>query len=963
MSASVLPLRVHRGIHHLVADRVADGPDRPAVAAPDGDLTYQQLWDRSGDLAAALAARGVAVGDRVAVALDRSAALVVALLAIARTGSAYVPLDPSAPPARTAVVLAEAGCRLVVRGRDGIALPDGVTAVELPLVETAASWQPPAAFDTESPLYVAFTSGSTGPPKGVLVPHRAVLRLVTGPSYCRIGPGDRVAQLANPAFDATTFEVWATLAAGATIVVLPAAGEVPIGGWGELLARRRIVAMFLTTALFDLIARGEPTAFASLDTLLFGGETVDPLVVRRVLDAQPPARLVHVYGPTEATTFATYFDCTAETVSGRERVPIGFPLQQTSLRVLDGERRAVAMGAEGELWIGGPGVALGYLDRPEATAERFVPDGGLWYRTGDRVRQRPDGAIDFLGRTDRQVKLRGFRIEPGEIEAAALATGLVSAVAVDKTGDGVLAHLVGFAVAAEPRPDLTSALSAALHTSLPDYMVPTRWVVLPQLPLTGTGKIDRVQLLASVGGDRTAPLSTVQEGLWFLEAAEPGTAAYGIPLLLRWSGTVDRAALAGALAAVVARHEALRTTYRVVDDHPVQVVGTNADVPMTVIDATDQPDPDGAAQSDAELRAREPASIAAPPLRCTVWPGLPGGDLVLLSVHHIAVDGWSTGVLLADLATAYRAILAGESPDLPPLPVRFTDYATSERQQAASAATARLVAERAAELSDLVGELSLDRRPGPRPPVTGPRAGERQLYELDPALWTDVQELARRLRTTPFGVLLAAFAVVVRRWSGRAEFLLGTAVANRDEPELDEVVGLFANTVPIRCTVADDQPFTALCAAAADEALTALMLSSLPYDQLVSAATRERAALVQVVFGFLFSPAAARTGPNPPWTEFTSPDTGSVKFDLALFAEAGPDGLTLAVEYDTARYRRDLVDAIADGTRAVLAAVCRDPEAAIGALPRSTPAARTASTDLSAQQLARLVARRKEHTP
>jgi hypothetical protein len=371
---------------------------------------------------------------------------------------------------------------------------------------------------------------------------------------------------------------------------------------------------------------------------------------------------------------------------------------------------------------------------------------------------------------------------------------------------------------------------------------------------------------------------------------------------------------------------------------------------------------DRKAREDAGLRAREPASIAAPPLRCTVWPGLPGGDLVLLCVHHIAVDGWSTGVLLADLATAYRAILAGESPDLPPLPVRFTDYATSERQQAASAATARLVAERAAELTDLVGELSLDRRPGPRPPVTGPRAGDRQLYGLDPALWVEVQELARRVRTTPFGVLLAAFSVVVRRWSGRTEFLLGTAVANRDEPELDEVVGLFANTVPLRCTVNDDQPFTELCAAAADEALTALMLSSLPYDQLVAAATRERTALVEVVFGFLFSPAAARTA-NPPWSEFTSPETGSVKFDLALFAEAGPEGLILAVEYDTARYRRDLVDAIADGMRTVLAAVCRDPEASIGSLPRSTPAARPASTDLSAQQLARLAARRKEHTP
>jgi amino acid adenylation domain-containing protein len=948
---AVVALPADRGVHHLVAERVAAGPGGLAVTAADGDLTYQQLWARSSELAAALSARGVEAGDRVAVAVDRSAALVITLLAVARLGAAYVPLDPLAPPGRTAAVLAEAACAAVVRSPDRAPLPDVPALDVTDMREGDGHWPEPAPFDPETPLYVAYTSGSTGAPKGVVVPHRAVLRLVISPAYCPLGPGDRVAQLANPAFDALTFEVWSTLAAGATVVVPPAAGQIDLGGWGDLLARYRIDALFLTSALFGLIARTEPAAFASVATLLVGGDTVDPAAVRRVLDADPPGRLVNAYGPTEATTFAAFFECTPETVDGH--VPIGFPLQNTSLCVLDDDR---APAAEGELWIGGPAVALGYLGRPAETAARFFPaeavpgagGEGPWYRTGDRVRRRGDEAIEFLGRLDRQVKLRGFRVELGDVEAAVLATGLVSAVAVEKTGDGHLAHLVGYVAGAAESTDL----SAALRDRLPEYMVPARWVRLPALPLTSTGKLDRARLPAA--GERTAPLSTSQERLWFVEAAAPGTAAYATPILLRWRGAVDRAALSAALTAVVARHEPLRTTYRLEAGGPVQVIHEPAAVRVEVRDG---------AAGEAERCVAGPIDLAAdPPLRCTVWPGLPGGDLVLLRTHHIAVDGWSAHVLLADLAAAYRAAAAGQVPDLPPTEIGFSGYAVRERSEAGSPETASRVAEYAAGLRGLVADLSLDRRPGARSPVTGPRAGTRYPLDLDGPLWTDVRELARRLRITPFAVLLAAFTVVVRRWSGRTAFVLGTGMANRPWPELEGLVGLFANTVPLRCEVADAESFTRLSLATADEVLTALDAESLPLDRLVTAVADRRSPLVQVVFSFQQAGAA----PAAPWQAVDSPDTGWAKFDFSMFLEAGPGGLTGHVEYDTGRYPRELVAALADGFAVLLGAACRNPAAPIAELPHSRrPVARqaSASLDLSSRALARLAASRKEPAP
>lgn len=492
-------------VHELVAHHVRRSPATCAVTDfRDGrSVDYAELWRRAGLLAAELGRRGTGPGSLVAVAADPSVELVIALLGVLRAGAAYVPLDRHAPADRLATILHECGDPPVVVGADDwlSRLPSGHPVIRVPDDNTRGDEPEPAGCDEDAVAYVSFTSGSTGKPKGVLVPHRAVVRLVVEPNYCTVEPGDRVASMANPAFDATTFELWGPLTAGATVVVLPTPAELPVREWTEVVAEARVNTMFLTTSMFHTIARERPDAFATLRTLVVGGEQLDLGLSRRVLAAKAPENLVNGYGPTETTTFAAAFRCTEADLRDRARVPIGFPLQRTELLVLDDELSPVGSGESGELCVGGPGVALGYLGQPELTARKFVTDprtGATLYRTGDIARALPDGALELLGRRDRQVKVRGFRIELEEIESAAVTTGLVDQAFVEKVGESAHATLVGFLL---PTPGADPLrLREKLAERLPGYMIPARWIVLDAVPLGPTGKADRTAMLSLLLG-------------------------------------------------------------------------------------------------------------------------------------------------------------------------------------------------------------------------------------------------------------------------------------------------------------------------------------------------------------------------------------------------------------------------------------------------------------------------------
>ncbi|MFF3013841.1 amino acid adenylation domain-containing protein [Streptomyces sp. NPDC057939] len=474
------------------ADR---SPDALAVVDGDTTLTYGGLLGAGRALAARLRAHGVARGDRVALLTSRSSRTVVAQLGLWLAGAACVPLDPAQPRPRTEAVIADAGVTLTVGDAkllEAATLPGPVLALP---EEPLASGGPVDDSDPDGPAFIMFTSGSTGRPKGVVVPHRAVAELVTAPDYVTVTGRDRVLFHSPMTFDASTFEVWVALANGAAVVVCTEQRP-SLEDLARHVERHGVTVAFFTTALFHQLASRRSRVFGQLRSVVVGGEAMAAAQAREVLTAFPWLELVNGYGPTETTTFATAHRVTARDCDGP--VPIGRPVHGATAHVLDVDGRPVADGDRGELWIGGSRLAHGYTGLPELTAERFVDHhvtGRRLYRTGDLVSQRPDGVLRFHGRNDDQVKVRGFRIEPAEVEHALREQPEVDDAVVTVEGSGTAeASLVAFVVAAPGPVPSGGTLRERLAAVLPAHLVPDVIGVLDRLPLTPAGKVDRRSL-------------------------------------------------------------------------------------------------------------------------------------------------------------------------------------------------------------------------------------------------------------------------------------------------------------------------------------------------------------------------------------------------------------------------------------------------------------------------------------
>ncbi|WP_043194544.1 non-ribosomal peptide synthetase [Streptomyces sp. NRRL F-2664] len=486
----------------LVARHAALTPDALAVVDGDTTLTYGSLLQAGHALAARLRAHGVTRGDRVALLTARSSRTVVAQLGLWLAGAVCVPLDPAQPRPRTDAMIADAEVTLTVGDAKLLdaAAPAG-PVLALP-EEPLTNGRPLDESDPDSAAFIMFTSGSTGRPKGVLVPHRAVAELVTAPDYGTVTGRDRVLFHSPMTFDASTFEVWAALANGAAVVVCTEQRPT-LEDLARHVERHGVTVAFFTTALFHQLAARRSRVFAQLRSVVVGGEAMGAAQAREVLTAFPWLELVNGYGPTETTTFATAHRVTARDCAGP--VPIGRPVCGATAHVLDADGRPVADGDRGELWIGGSRLAHGYTGLPELTAERFVEhpaaDGGRLYRTGDVVSLRPDGVLQFHGRNDDQVKVRGFRIEPAEVEHALREQPDVDDAAVTVDGAGTPeARLVAFVVPAPGPVPSGSALRERLAAFLPAHLVPDAVTVLERLPLTPAGKVDRRALTARAHG-------------------------------------------------------------------------------------------------------------------------------------------------------------------------------------------------------------------------------------------------------------------------------------------------------------------------------------------------------------------------------------------------------------------------------------------------------------------------------
>ena len=493
-------------VHQVFEAQVARTPSAPAVVYGGRSLSYSELNHRANQLAHYLRRLKIGPDVPVGVALEPSEELIVGLLGILKAGGAYVPLDPGYPGERLQFMLRDTGAPVVLT-RQG--LLSRFTSEPTKVVCLDSDWEMAAKESRENPAglaepenlaYIMYTSGSTGQPKGVAVPHRAINRLVLNTDFIHLGARDRLAQISNVSFDAATFEIWGALLNGGQLVGISPEVLLSPRLLGRALREQKITAMFLTAALFNQLAAEAPGSLAGVGTVLAGGEALDPKWVRSVLREGPPERLLNGYGPTENTTFTCCYRV-QELNEGAVSVPIGRPIANTQVYILDRHRNPVPSGVAGELYAGGDGLARGYWNRPELTAERFVSNpfipGQKLYKTGDLARYRTDGTIEFLGRIDQQVKIRGFRVELGELETVLSSHPGVKECVTRLWGESAAnRRLLAYFVPAGPAAPNTSELRNFLSRKLPEFMLPAAFIHLEKLPLTPNGKVDRKALPA-----------------------------------------------------------------------------------------------------------------------------------------------------------------------------------------------------------------------------------------------------------------------------------------------------------------------------------------------------------------------------------------------------------------------------------------------------------------------------------
>ncbi|HYH79200.1 MAG TPA: amino acid adenylation domain-containing protein, partial [Longimicrobium sp.] len=1005
-------------VHELFEAQAARTPDAVAVVFEGESSTYAEMDGRANQLAHHLRGLGVGPGGRVALGLERGVEMVVALLAVLKTGAAYVPLDPAYPEDRLRYMLEDSAPAVLLTHQ---ALSGRFGEMGIPILaldRDAGAWagmprtSPGRGGVTpEHPAYVIYTSGSTGRPKGVINLHRGVVNLLWSMrETVRVEPADRMLAVTTLAFDIAVLELFLPLFSGARVEIVSRQTSADPALLQAVIAAGGATLMQATPATWRLLVEGGWPGAPGLRALC-GGEALPMELAVRLRERV--GALWNVYGPTETTIWS----CVApvEPVTGdRGAVPIGAPVANTRAYVVDARGEPVPVGVAGELWIGGAGVAAGYLNRPDATAERFVADafsaepGARLYRTGDLARWRADGTLEFLGRTDFQVKVRGFRIELGEIEARlAEHAGVRQAVVAareDVPGD---TRLVGYYVGDEAVD--ARELRAHLAERLPEHMLPAAFVRLEAMPLTPNGKVDRKALPAPEGGafatrgyeaplgemevalagiwaellgvdrvgrwdnyfelgghslravqlvsrvrqvlgvdaalgevfdrpvladlarvleravraelppiervDRGAPLalSFAQQRLWFMERFGGLGSTYHIPSRLRLHGRLDRTALLGALGRIVARHEALRTVFHLVDGEPVQHVVPAEESRFSLVEH----DLAGRAEPEAALR-RLMAREAAAPFDLERGPLVRGrlvrvaedDHVLLVTMHHVVSDGWSMGVFIRELAALYRAFLRGDPDPLPALAIQYADYAAWQRRWVSGDVLQQQAEYWTATLSGAPELLAL---PADHPrPAQQDFAGATVEVALDEALTAGLKALGRRNAATLFMTVLAGWAAVLSRLSGQADVVIGTPSANRGRAEIEGLIGFFINTLPVRVGLAGSPTVAGLLGRVKAAALGAQQHQDIPFEQVVELVQPARSLAHTPLFQAMFAWQAADAGavelPGLTLGAVDGDSLGVAKFDLSLSLAERDGRIVGALAYATALFERETVE-------------------------------------------------------
>ncbi|MFW9264014.1 non-ribosomal peptide synthase/polyketide synthase [Nostoc sp. CALU 546] len=1071
-----------KSIHQLFEEQVELTPDAVAVVYENQYLTYRELNSRANQLAHYLKSLGVKADVLVGICVERSLEMVVGLLGILKAGGAYVPLNPEYPQERLTFMLEDTQLSVVLTQEKLVnKLGNGKANVicldsNWDIINQQTQQNPTTSVKADNLAYVMYTSGSTGQPKGVSIVHRSVVRLVKETNYINISSQDVIAQASNHAFDAATFEIWGALLNGARLVGVSKDLALSPKDFAVFMRSQNISVLFLTTALFNQIAQEVPSAFNSLRHLLFGGEAVDPKWVKEVLNNGAPQRLLHVYGPTENTTFSSWY-LVQDVPEGATTIPIGQPISNTQIYLLDSQLQPVGIGVPGEIYIGGDGLAREYLNRTDLTQEKFIPNpfGGSrgageqgsrgaeeklhpsfpsapphlcpsasserLYKTGDKARYLSDGNIEYLGRIDDQVKIRGLRIELGEIEAVLSQHSdvQISCVIVreDTPGDK---RLIAYVVTHQNCQPTMGEIRQFLKAKLPDYMIPSAIVILESFPLTPNGKVDRralpkpeldtalrekyvaprtpvEEMLAllwaqvlkveqvgiydnffELGGHsllatqlvsriRTSfkielplrelfaastitelapfiqqlqqqdlqlaappilrraenanlPLSYAQQRLWFLDQLEPNSASYNIPFGLRLVGTLNVAALQQSLIEIIHRHEALRTNFVTVDGQATQIIQTQQNWSLTVVDLqhlalTEQ---EIAAQQLVQEQAIEPFDLAHDALiRATLLVLSPTEQWLSVCMHHVVSDGWSIGVFVEELQALYNAYSQGQTSPLLPLPIQYADFAIWQRQWLVGEVLNSQLSYWKQQLANAPTFLPL---PTDRPrPAVQTFNGAYLEFTLSGELTQRLLQLSQKQGVTLFMTLLAAYNTLLYRYTGQEDILVGSPIANRDRTEIEGLIGFFVNTLVMRTEISGDRSFNELLPRIREMALSAYAHQDLPFEMLVEALQPERdlshTPLFQVMFVLNNAPTSEVELTGLSVSELPI-ESAIAKFDLTLSMENTSTGLVGGWDYNTDLFDSSTIERMTGHFVTLLESIVANPKERISQLPMLT---------------------------
>lgn len=1052
-------------IHTRFSQNVQRVPQQPAIVDAQVSWNYAELEERTNLLANYLIAHKIQPQEIVAIYAHRSACLVWAMLGVLKAGAAFVILDPAYPASRLIDYLQISQPRAFLHITAAGELPKSLSeyletlscCCHLQLTQESievirrqfsgyGNHQPGVEVEPDDLAYVPFTSGSTGKPKGILSTHRPLSHFLQW--HCQtfgFNQSDRFSMLSGLSHDPLIRDIFTPLSLGATLCIPQQQDIETPGRLAEWMAEQKITVSHLTPPMGQLLTIYSSTSNPSQRYFFFGGDILTVRDVDSITNFAPFATCVNFYGATETPQAMGYFIVPKpeERSFSKQVIPVGKGIADVQLLILNSLQQLAGIGEMGEIYVRTPYLAKGYIGSEELTSDRFIinpftnlPEDRL-YKTGDLGRYLPSGDIEFLGRSDYQVKIRGFRIELAEIEALLNQyPNVPENVVIAREDEPGNKRLVAYIVAPSDRAPNTSELRQFLQKRLPDYMVPSAFVMLEAFPLTPNGKIDRralpapdlshreaentfvaprtptEEILSAIWGDilgvevgvydnffelgghslnatqvlsrvrnalcvelplrllfefptlgafsehleatrnqnqnqsllpiqpiardRAMPLSFAQQRLWFLDQLEGESAPYNIPMALRLNGVLNVTALEQAIAEIVRRHEALRTTFSNVNGSVVQVIASNIGVTLSAIDLQELPKVEQSAEVQrlANEDAQRSFDLSRGPLLCVTLLRLePEENVLLVTMHHIVSDGWSMGIFSEELSSLYEALSQGKTSPLPELPIQYADFVGWQREwlQGEILETQLNYWKQHLSGSPPLLDLPIDR---PRPAVQTFQ-GRAQSFQLNLDLTQRLKTLSQQSGTTLFMTLLAAFVTLLSRYSREEDVIVGSPIANRNRSEIDSLIGFFVNTLVLRTDVSGNPSFSDLLSRVRQVALDAYTYQDVPFEQVVEVLRPERNLsynpLFQVMFVLQNTPSETLKLPGLTLTPLTI-ERGTAMFDLTLTMEQTEQGLSGDWEYNTDLFDPATITRMMGHFQTLLEAIVNNPQQRVSEL-------------------------------